>query len=165
MKPTKHNYVSEGNKQGTHWTLLAIDFKNTVSYYGDSLGWPFPDNIENTVVPNLRKIEQDIEISIIKSMENLVIINKMTNNTVNGHSHFFYPIQSCSNVCGIVVICMAAALCDKWNTWLTWNNQVLGSLLSNPTMNNNQLRLIVLSWIVNNHINVIDLVHDTIAFL
>ena len=65
----------------------------------------------------------------------------------------FYPKQSCSNVCGVVVICMVGVLCDKWDLWLTWNNQTLVPLLSNPTMNSRQLRLIAMSWIVNNSLS------------
>ena len=65
----------------------------------------------------------------------------------------FYPKQSCSNVCGVVVICMVGVLCDKWDLWLTWSNQTLVPLLSNPTMNSRQLRLIAMSWIVNNSLS------------
>ena len=33
-------YVSDGKRQGVHWTLLTLDLKNSITYYGDSLGWP-----------------------------------------------------------------------------------------------------------------------------
>ena len=101
----------------------------------------------------------------MNSLKHLVIIDNLTNDTVNGHSCFFYPIQSCSNVCGIIVVCMAAALCDQWNSWLIRNNQMDTSLLSGLTINGTQLRLIVLSWIVNNQINVHDLVHKMVPFI
>ena len=123
-------YVSDEKKQGIHWTLLAIDLKNNIAYYGDSLGWPLPNNFTSTVGSNFKRMEEDLGINIMNSLKHLVIINNLTNDTVNGHSCFFYPIQSCSNVCGIIVVCMAAALCDQWNSWLTRNNQMDTSLLS-----------------------------------
>ena len=155
-------YVFDEKKQGIHWTLLAVDLKNNIAYYGDSLGWPLPNNFTSTVGSNFKRMEEDLGINIMNSLKHLVIINNLTNDTVNGHSCFFYPIQSCSNVCGIIVVCMAAALCDQWNSWLTRNNQMDISLLSSPTINSTQLRLIVLSWIVNNQINVHDLVHKMV---
>ena len=48
---------------------------------------------------------------------------------------------------------MVGVLCDKWDLWLTWNNQTVVPLLSNPTMNSRQLRLIAMSWIVNNSLS------------
>ena len=47
-------YVSDGKRQGVHWTLLILDLKNDITYYGDSLGWPLPSNLLNTVGSNLK---------------------------------------------------------------------------------------------------------------
>ena len=44
---------------------------------------------------------------------------------------------------------MVGVLCDQWDLWLTWDDQTCVPLLSNPTMNSRQLRLIAMSWIVN----------------
>ena len=54
---------------------------------------------------------------------------------------------------------MAAVLCDHWDMWLRCGNQI-GEipLLSNPLTNSMQLRLIVLSWIVDNNLTTTNLV-------
>ena len=47
----------------TSWALLAIDISDPKVYYGDSLGWSLPTNIADTVVPNLKKIEDNLDIT------------------------------------------------------------------------------------------------------
>ena len=57
-------------------------------------------------------------------------------------------------MCGVIVVCMCAVLCDYWNLWLTCGGKmetVRVQLLSKPSMNSRQLRLIVMSWIVNDN--------------
>ena len=53
----------------------------------------------------------------------------------------------------VLLWCMAAVLCDHWSLWLTCGSQMEEPLLSNPSMNSRQLRLIVMSWIVNDNVN------------
>ena len=58
---------------------------------------------------------------------------------------------------------MAAVLCDHWNLWLTCGSQmeeVHVPLLSNPSMKSRQLRLIVMSWIVNDNVNTCHIVPE-----
>ena len=53
--------------------------------------------------------------------------------------------------------------CDHWNLWLTCGSQmeeVHVPLLSNPSMNSRQLRLIVMSWIVNDNVNTCHIVPE-----
>ena len=48
-----------------------------------------------------------------------------------------------------------AVLCEYWNLWLTCGGKmetVHVQLLSKPSMNSRQLRLIVMSWIVNDNV-------------
>ena len=42
-------YVSDEKRQGVHWALLAIDLIDHKTYYGDSLGWSLPSNLESVV--------------------------------------------------------------------------------------------------------------------
>ena len=114
-------YVSDEKRRGVHWALLIIDLKNGVTYYGDSLGWPLPSNLINMVGSNLQRIEGDLGINIMSSLKNIVIINKLSRDASNGSDSGarFYPLQTCSDVCGVIVVCMCAVLCDNWNLWLT----------------------------------------------
>ena len=111
-------------------------------------------------------MEEDLGIKIMTSLENIININKLSCDAGNISSDtckWFYPLQSCSHVCGVIVVCMAAVLCDHWNLWLTCGSQmeeVHVPLLSNPSMNSRQLRLIVMSWIVNDNVNTCHIVPE-----
>ena len=71
---TCYIYVSDGKRGGVHWALLAIDLNDHKVYYGDSLGWSLPTNIADTVVPNLKKIEDDLGIDITYLLKNIMTI-------------------------------------------------------------------------------------------
>ena len=64
-------------------------------------------------------------------------------------------------MCGVIVVCMCAVLCDHWNLWLTCGKDMETALLSKPSINSRQLRLIVMSWIVNDSVNTCNLVPTT----
>ena len=151
-------YVSDESRQGLHWALLVIDVKSGKSYYGDSLGWSIPSNLVDTVGSNLKRMENDMGLNII-NLENVIDISKFSCSTCSESCQLFYPLQSCSHVCGVIVVCMAAVLCDHWDMWLRCGNQI-GEipLLSNPSTSSMQLRLIVLSWIVDNNLTTTNLV-------
>ena len=67
-------YVSDEKRRGAHWALLVIDLQNGVTYYGDSLGWPLPSNLINTVGSNLKRMEGDLGINIMPALNKIVII-------------------------------------------------------------------------------------------
>ena len=135
-------FVTDGKRDGTHWALLVVDLINCKVYYGDTLGWTLPNNLADTVVPNLKKIEGDLGIDILVLLKNVMIVSDVSGRSFSNSCKLFYPKQSCSNLCAIVVVCMVGVLCDQWDLWLTWDDQTHVPLLSNPTMNSRQLRLI-----------------------
>ena len=76
----------------------------------------------------------------------------MQNNNDSDSGTWFYPLQICSDVYGVIVVCKCAVLCDCWDLWLTCGGEmetVQVPLLSKPSINSMQLRLIQISWIVN----------------
>ena len=143
-------FVSDEKRRGAHWALLVVDLRNVKTYYGDSLSWSLPSNLDNTVVSNLKRMEEDLGINILSAFENIININNLechASNTDLGSFKWFYPLQSCSNACGVIVVCMAAVLSDHWTLWLSCDSKHLVEkvhvppLLSNPSMNCKQLRL------------------------
>ena len=107
-------YVSD---EQWHWTL---ELKNGMTYYGDSLGWPLPDILVNTVGSNLKRLEGNFGINIMTS---LITTNKLSGDVLTQAS-WFYTLQSCSHVCGVILVCMAAVLRNHRNSWLTWGSQM-----------------------------------------
>ena len=145
-------YMSDEKRRGVHYALLVIDVKNGTSYYGDSLGWSLPNNLADTVGSNFKNGGGPRD----KHYHYPIDMNRFScdaSNTGSEPCRLFYPLQSCSHVCGVIVVCMAAILCDHLGLWLRCGNQ-MGEipLLSNPSTNSMQLRLIVLSWIVNDNV-------------
>ena len=142
-------YVSDENRQGVHWALLIIDVKNGISYYADSLCLSVPNNLTDTVGSNLKRMEEDLGINLSTSLKNVIDIKS---NTGSESCKLFYPLQSCSNVCGVIVVCMAVVICDNWELWRCGNRMREIPMLSNPSTNSMQLRLIALSWIVEDNV-------------
>ena len=64
----------------------------------------------------------------------------------------YYPWQSCSNMCGVIVICMAAVMSINWDEWRCWNSRSTPPLISEPSKNHNELRLLVMFWIIKSSI-------------
>ena len=51
-----HVFIDDGVRQGNHWTLLAMDVKEKLAYYGDSLRWDVSSNLTHMVEPLLSKL-------------------------------------------------------------------------------------------------------------
>ena len=82
--------------------MLVIDLKNGVTYYGDSLGWPLPSNLTNTVGSNLKRMKGNLGINIMSALNKVVIINKLLCDASNDSDSG--PLQTCSDVCGVIVV-------------------------------------------------------------
>ncbi len=48
---------------------------------------------------------------------------------------------------------MVGVFCELWEEWVTWNGDVQIPLLTNPSINNLQLRSIAMSWILDETID------------
>ena len=146
-------YITNTEKQGSHWSLLVIDINNVTSYYCDSLGWPVPINIKGTVGCNLAIIEGDSGMSINNCLSSIRVVRPHSNHTCTAICKGYYPWQSCSNMCGVIVMCMAAIISHHWDFWTSWDCNSILPLLSYPSKYHKELRLIVIFWLINEHID------------
>ena len=71
-------YVADGKREGCHWALLFVDLERCQSYYGDSLGWPLPTNLEEVVKPNIKEIEKVLHADLWNSVGNITALHKTT---------------------------------------------------------------------------------------
>ena len=94
---------------GNHGSLLVIHINDTNSYYGDSLSWPLPCNLKSAIKTTIDFLSVDLHMNINECLDNISILNS---------SEKFYPSQTCSNMCGIIVICMVGLFCEYWEAWL-----------------------------------------------
>ncbi len=142
--------LSQEDNRGNHWSLLVTDIEQSNSYYGDSLSWPLPKNFNKTIISTFDLLSKDLKININKCLENIYHCNN--SNSVKTLSKF-YPSQTCSNMCGVIEVCMVGVFCELWEEWVTWNGDVQIPLLTNPSINNLQLRSIAMSWILDETID------------
>ena len=66
-------------------------------------------------------MEGDLGINFISALNKIIIMNKLLCDASNDSDSvtWFYSLQTCSDVCGVIVVCMCAVLCDHWDLWLT----------------------------------------------
>ena len=53
---SKSVFIADRVRQGNHWTLLAVEVKEKLAYYGDSLRWDAPSNLIHMVEQLLSSI-------------------------------------------------------------------------------------------------------------
>ena len=106
-------YISEHGHVGNHWALIIIDLSRKVSYYGDSLAWPIPSNLNQALGSSIKLIESKLKVSIWDSMSNVLQLNVSKNESNKDCSKEFYPVQMCYSVCGL---CMGVLLCTIGRT-------------------------------------------------
>ncbi len=104
---------------------LHLILQTKMAYYGDSLNWNIPTNLTDMVGPLLLKLGIQLELYNITPMQS--IGNKEIKKV-----NLFYPNQTCSNVCGVIVICVAAVMCCNWNTWDSWKEKTPPLCLASP---------------------------------
>ena len=148
-------FVSHGSMQGNHWSLLAINVENRSAYYGDSLRWPVPQNLISALEENLRVLECKLGIDIHSCVQDIITIHQPCGgtHTCPEQGTSFYPLQTCSNVCGIIVMSMVAVMANSWEEWCKWTSLTAPEVLQNPSLHSTYLRINTLSWIVENKID------------
>ena len=113
------SYISSPEKRGFHWSLLVVNIKQDASLYCDSKGWPVPINIDDTVGCNLAMIEADYGLFIMKNVHNVPPASPT--HSYMAKCRAYYPWQSCSYMCGVIVICMTAVMSLNWDSWASWD--------------------------------------------
>ena len=93
-------FIADRKRQGNHWTLLVLNNEENTAHYGDSLAWDIPRSLTDMVEPLLNKLWVHFQ-----SYKLLPITIDCCH---------FYPVQACSNICGIIVLCMVAIMCCNW---------------------------------------------------
>ena len=125
--------ISDGERTGTHWSLLMVELSKNTAYYGDSLAWSLPANLTATVEASLKVISSDLSIDITKCLQNIIVLQQ--SGVSNKGNVPFYPLQTCSNMCGIIVVCMSAIVSECWNSWVTWSKPTDPPFISKPSAN------------------------------
>lgn len=90
-------------QRGCHWTMCLVDINSREIIYGDSLGWPNPHGLIDKVYSFIRLVCHPPHS-----------VNSRTGtHDCNSACAQLHPFQTCSSICGIVVMVMAAIACHN----------------------------------------------------
>ena len=160
-----YEFLGANDQRGFHWTLCHAGIMKKKIVYGDSLAWPFPSGLLCRVDKYLKAVCND---DVICSYS-VVMLHDPQNQCPMSRIHRcgvpfanFYPLQTCTNICGIVVTVIEAIACHNFHffqhlfTAHTCSNAIAFPpiFLQTPTRFGKYLRLVVESWFACNSVNV-----------
>ena len=99
-----------------------------------------PSNISDTVGCNIAKIEADYGLLVMQCLKNIYTVpSPSPTHSCRGECRAYYTCQSCSHMCGIIVICMAAVMSLNWDSWSSWKNcRSTPPIISEPSKNHKE---------------------------
>ena len=160
---------SKQHHQGCHFAICFVDIQSNKIIYGDSLGWPAPEDLQDCVSVQYQNIFQ----SPLPSVE-VVLCHDTTFNTETGE-HIcspvcatYYPLQSCIALDGAICLIVMAIRClspeyFKFLTVTQYNKMYTGSLafhMQYPSLHGNYFRRVLATWITDKHIDIAHIVPE-----
>eukprot|EP00794_Sanderia_malayensis_P017246 gene17246-18967_t len=120
-------FISDSNRKGCHWTLLDIDIKRKKYLYCDSLAWQVPSDLWMKIMPlcdaldklcgsTLRKPSLR-NADLIKSAHSSGYMNSRGQHECGPNCLQNIPLQSCMNLCGAIVVSLAAICVLHQDIW------------------------------------------------
>ena len=155
-------FLGADDKRGCHWTLCHVDIVAKKIVYGDSLAWPFPSGLLCRVEKYIKAVCKDDEISNYS----IVMLHDPQNQCLMSGMHRcgatcaqLYPLQTCTNICGIVVMVVAAIACHNYEFFQHISTSHSNAttfppiFLQTPSRFGKYLRFVVASWLASNSVN------------
>ena len=132
-------YLGSDFKPGNHWTVCYVDTNRRIILYGDSIAWKRPENILEKIAEYVHEIkDENIALySFVYAHDPLAMGS--SGHLCGSKCASLYPLQRCSNVCGVVALVVAAIACLAPNLFKELINQGIGqrstlmSFLKDPT--------------------------------
>ena len=156
-------FFGTDNQPGCHWTLCHVDIAAKKLVYGDSLAWPAPNDLLSKVDSYLKAVCKDDDVSNYS----VTMLHDPASKCPKSGAHHcgdtcasFYPLQTCSSICGVVVMVAAAIACHNLEFFQhisTAHSHTTKSFppifLETPSRFSKYLRLVIASWIAGNAVN------------
>ena len=161
-------FMANNLLSGNHWALVIIDLQLKALWYGESLGYPLPLNIDAEMESVLELLSRCSGKNMSLSRQCFHARNfQLKGSHICCHSCRPFPLQTCSTVCGLVPITVASLIASNdltiWDA-MTGNAQnrvhlqSMCQVLMKPSEYANRIRLAVASWIVTDNIYMSQLV-------
>ena len=152
-------FIGNDAQPGAHWTVCNVDAVSKAITYGDSLGWSVPHNLHGVVGDFVAAIFGEDATEY-----NLVCCHDARKTTDTGHvcgrtCSKLYPLQTCSNVCGVVAVAMSAIACHSPALFACITSQGSGTgvgdvpHLSKPATYSKYLRRVLMVWFAQRRVD------------
>ena len=112
---------------------------------------------------NIKKIEKVLHADLWSRVGNITALHKTTEWKHICSRCDFYSLQTCSNVCGVVTMAMAAVLSDCQQYWprlSTSHGQ--HEWLLHPSEYSDQLRIMIMDWLIKEKVDIGIILHADI---
>ena len=159
MHANGKTFCGSNGQQGNHWVTAMYDHSERKLIYGDSLGWPIPDSLQQKVQLFADEIYQGRSSPISLEYCHDPESHSHGRRSCGVQCHKRYPLQTCGKVCGVVALVMAAIFCHKieFLRQITANESGDESpmlYLTQPTKYSKYLRSVLMAWLAEKKINI-----------
>ncbi|XP_072045523.1 uncharacterized protein [Amphiura filiformis] len=146
---------------GSHFTLCHVNCLTNKVIYADSLGWPAPTKVRETIAFYYQCIyghsvpDFDVKLCHEPASSSVDITHTCCHQCAT-----YYPLQTSDSICGVVVIIIASVACIDTNlfqfltTVQRYNNHPVMSHFQNPTEFSKYLRFVLATWLEEKRIDV-----------
>lgn len=158
-------FIGSALQRGCQWTMCLVGINSREIIYGDSFGWPLPHGLIDKVYSFIRlacNAEKDA-FSVVLCHDPRSVNSRTGTHECNSACAQLYPFQTCSSVCGIVVMVMAAIACHNLQLFQLMStscisqgntNQLPHIYLQKPSRFNGYLRRVIASWVAENAVSI-----------
>ena len=154
----KETFVASAEEPGLHWTLLYVDTIKNKWFYCDTLGWAVPKELKSTVNAVLEALSTELPL-VRKPAQGRFLAHKPQSISRGSHQCMNtcfknVPLQTCGNICGVIVAVMAAISCIDpilWRFGFLDSKSTLPSQISwlkKPTSHSCYLRRVLIHWLI-----------------
>ena len=107
------SFLGCDKQRGWHWSLCHVDLTTRNIVYGDYLAWPIPIGFLSRVNKYIKAVNNNDDISMAHDSKSKCPMSDK--HQCGDTCAQFYPLQTCSSICGVVVMITAAIACHNFD--------------------------------------------------
>ena len=108
MHANGKTFCGSNEQQGNHWVTAMYDHSKRKLIYGDSLGWPIPDSLQQKVQLFADEIYEERSSPISLEYCHDPESHSYGRRSCGAQCRKRYPLQTCGKVPGVVALVIAA---------------------------------------------------------
>ena len=153
-------YLGSDSKPGNHWTVCYVDTDRKIIMYGDSIAWQRPEILLDKIAQFVHEIKNESIVSYSFVYAHDPLSMGSSGHRCGSKCIHLYPLQRCSNVCGVVALiisaiaCLAPSFFDELIDRGVGQRRTRPSFLEDPTKYSKYLRYVLMSWFADKRVNI-----------